>query len=362
MDTQWMDVEGVKPYPVFNALQGSGIKSRFTYPDNEPKAYAADGYRRNEWIVDRDVDAGQHRRPPASGRPVDRPERHARRRDRSASSARARNYFDPAGAISWDVAMSATAPNWRVALKKGDVLSTNATYDTSKASWYEVMGIMVAGITEGHVDGGVDPFTGTIDQTDYLTHGRLKENIDTNAAQAEPGAQQPDRARARGRTRTRSSIKNFFYSQGDLSRARQEGPPADGPQGQAADVRQPGRAADRALPHDHRLQGPVQPDGRHRLPAGQRQGGVRLRRARLRPDDQHRPVQRRRRDRADHGGRSTRRRAEVRTARRCPACCRSSRTAASARRRGRPRRTSTPGTYAYFCRIHPFMRGAFRVK
>jgi len=22
----------------------------------------------------------------------------------------------------------------------------------------------------------------------------------------------------------------------------------------------------------------------------------------------------------------------------------------------------TPGTYAYFCRVHPFMRGAFRVK
>jgi plastocyanin len=24
--------------------------------------------------------------------------------------------------------------------------------------------------------------------------------------------------------------------------------------------------------------------------------------------------------------------------------------------------TLTPGTYAYFCRVHPFMRGAFRVK
>ena len=25
-------------------------------------------------------------------------------------------------------------------------------------------------------------------------------------------------------------------------------------------------------------------------------------------------------------------------------------------------RDLTPGTYAYFCRIHPFMRGSFRVK
>ena len=30
--------------------------------------------------------------------------------------------------------------------------------------------------------------------------------------------------------------------------------------------------------------------------------------------------------------------------------------------RGRRRRDLTPGTYTYFCRVHPFMRGAFRVK
>ena len=25
-------------------------------------------------------------------------------------------------------------------------------------------------------------------------------------------------------------------------------------------------------------------------------------------------------------------------------------------------KTLSPGTYSYFCRVHPFMRGAFRVK
>ena len=31
-------------------------------------------------------------------------------------------------------------------------------------------------------EGGVDPFTQKVDQTDYLTHGRLKENEDPAAA------------------------------------------------------------------------------------------------------------------------------------------------------------------------------------
>ena len=32
-----------------------------------------------------------------------------------------------------------------------------------------------------------------------------------------------------------------------------------------------------------------------------------------------------------------------------------------ARHLDRRPRTSSPGTYSYFCRVHPFMRGSFRV-
>ncbi len=49
-------------------------------------------------------------------------------------------YFEPAGAVSWDVSMTATKPDWKVALKQGDRLNVSTTYDTSKASWYEVDG------------------------------------------------------------------------------------------------------------------------------------------------------------------------------------------------------------------------------
>jgi plastocyanin len=84
-------------------------------------------------------------------------------------------YFEPAGAVSWDVSMTATLPDWRVAVKKGDVLSTSATYDSGLASWYESMGIMVVwmGETGGAAD---DPFTTDVARPGMLTHGHLAEN------------------------------------------------------------------------------------------------------------------------------------------------------------------------------------------
>ncbi len=65
------------------------------------------------------------------------------------------HYFEPAGAVSWDVSMTATRPSWHVQVKKGDTLSVSSTYDVKKASWYEVMGIMVVFMADGQ--GGTDP-------------------------------------------------------------------------------------------------------------------------------------------------------------------------------------------------------------
>src|SRR5436190_947782 len=50
-------------------------------------------------------------------------------------------YFDPAGPVSWDMAMTTTPPDYRVGLRKGDKLTVEATYDDHIASWYESMGI-----------------------------------------------------------------------------------------------------------------------------------------------------------------------------------------------------------------------------
>jgi hypothetical protein len=233
IDTQWMDVQGVKPYPVFNALKGKGTKTRsgtteFTYPDQAPNAYKADGIVRNKWVVDHDatlVSTAGHLHPGGlfTDLSVTR-DGVTKRIFRSRA-----NYFEPAGNVSWDVAMSATSDAWKVNVKKGDILSVSATYDTSRASWYEVMGIMVVGITAQPVPGGVDPFdpsTGTVDQTDYLTHGRLPENIDRGARTKNIGLRNPIRLRT-GPFKDRIIIKNFVYSQGDLSYPGKAGlPPA----------------------------------------------------------------------------------------------------------------------------------------
>jgi plastocyanin len=85
------------------------------------------------------------------------------------------HYFDKRGPISWDMAMTGTAPDWRPAVQAGDVLRISATYETRRSSWYESMGIMV--VWEAYSDGtGVDPFDHALDEHGHLTHGHLPEN------------------------------------------------------------------------------------------------------------------------------------------------------------------------------------------
>ncbi|HEY5142381.1 MAG TPA: hypothetical protein VII98_02655 [Solirubrobacteraceae bacterium] len=222
VDTQWMDVEGGKAYPVFDALRGSGRKGSFTFPDNAKNPYPA-GQHLNEWVATHDgtlVGTAGHLHPGGLYTDLD-----VTRDGRTVRVFRSKaNYFEPAGAVSWDVAMGATTSAWKVNVKKGDVLSVHATYDTSKASWYEVMGIMVAQLTDAPVPGGVDPFTGQIDQTNRLTHGRLKENIDIGVRKPNPGLGNPVKLR-NGPLMDKVVIKNFTYGQGDLSTSGRKGLP-----------------------------------------------------------------------------------------------------------------------------------------
>ncbi len=220
--TQWMDVEGVKPYPVFNALKGTGTRGKFTYPDQAKNPYPdRPDNPRNQWVADRDatlVLAAGHLHPGGLWTDLT-----VTRNGRTVPIFRSRaNYYEPSGAVSWDVAMSATNPDWRVQIKRGDILRVSATYDTSKASWYEVMGIMIAGITLGD-EGGVDPFTGRVDQTDYLTHGRLRENIDPPATRrVNPGYANSLKLR-QGPFSSKVTIRNFGFDQGDLAMPGREG-------------------------------------------------------------------------------------------------------------------------------------------
>ena len=150
------------------------------------------------------------------------------------------------------------------------------------------------------------------------THGHLRENRNhggkkTNlpdARKLKDGAVNPGSV----------DILGFNYRLGDLRLPGQGGLPPVITPGQIADLREPGQpAAD--LPLDHLVQGALQQVHGHRLSDRGRARAVRVRHARHRP--------------ADHHGRLE----QLHHAEEPEA-----------------------GTYTYFCRIHPFMRGAFRVK
>jgi plastocyanin len=84
-------------------------------------------------------------------------------------------YFDPNGPVSWDLAMETTRPNYRLEIKPGDKLALNSVYETNLASWYEGMGIVVLFIAPGDTS-GPDPFTETVNPDNTgITHGHLKE-------------------------------------------------------------------------------------------------------------------------------------------------------------------------------------------
>lgn len=234
----WMDVEnGSNLYPVFDVFRGTGGKDRrFTYPAEARNPYP-DGVRQNQWTADRDgvllataghVHAGglwtdlflkrkgakyqgplcarltpvrvdtpnpktlkgaAKRRAQRLVRKQKRKHRAAMRKHRACVKkqpnvkgsrvhlfrSRAK-YFEPAGPVSWDMAMYGSGPNWRPEVRKGDVLSTSATYETRRASWPESMGIMVVYMAEN--ERGVNPYRKRVDHPGILNHGHYKENDD----------------------------------------------------------------------------------------------------------------------------------------------------------------------------------------
>ncbi|MBV9915725.1 MAG: hypothetical protein JO153_04415 [Solirubrobacterales bacterium] len=182
----WMDVQSHHIYPVFDVHRYSGQNGKFTYPDMAKNPYHG-GPPLNQFTVDHPgtlVGTAGHVHPGGLYDELDliRPgatPRGGAIRGPVANSVRLfrsfAHYFDPRGPISWDMAMGATAPDWRPHLNAGDTLRISATYETKRASWYESMGIMVA--WEAWDDqSGTDPFSHRLDQKDHVTHGHLAEN------------------------------------------------------------------------------------------------------------------------------------------------------------------------------------------
>jgi hypothetical protein len=315
----WLDVAGLKPYPVFDVKRRwARPDGTYVFPDDARGPERAKIGSARRMTVDRPITligAAGHLHPGGLHASMFAA-RGGQRREIFRSEAR---YWEPAGAVSWDVAMTATRPDWRVALRPGDEISINATYDARRASWYESMGIMLAWYAEGDDHGGVDPFAGRVDIRGRITHGHLPENGNHGGGPA--GL--PDARRLLAGTRTTTvRIKDFVYARGDLSLTGRAGRPPVVPQGRSLVFRNDD-SDDRPIYHTitacrapcNRRTGIAYPlaDGPVDFDSGELGFG---------PPNV---------------------------------------TAAANRDTWRTPRNLKPGTYTFFCRVHPFMRGSFRV-
>jgi hypothetical protein len=310
----WMDVQNGSIYPVFNVRKGSGGNGRFTYPDEARNPYAG-AWQKNEWVVDRPgvlVSTAGHLHP--GGLFTDLKVRRGRRTARLFRS-RAK-YFEPAGAVSWDVAMTGTPRDWRVKLRKGDVLSVSATYDTTRASWWESMGIMIAYMANGGP--GDNPFRTNVNRRGSVTHGHLPENDNHGGGpttmpdprQLPDGPENPSFV----------DLMNFRYQLGDLNLGDPTRNPPVIRQGQTLTFRDAGDNANGIYHSITSCKAPCNRATGVAYPIAD--GGVQF----------------------ESGTLGT-----------------ASPPATGALEWTTPSNLA-PGTYTFFCRIHPFMRGAFRVK
>ena len=314
IETVWLDVMGLSAYPVFDAKRGTGGKDKqLTYPDE------VSGAPRHSWTVPEDgafVGTAGHLHPGGLWTDMN-----ITRDGKTTRLFRSKAvYYEPAGAVSWDVSMTATPPDWRVQLRKGDVITVSGTYDTKKASWYESMAIMPAMFDPGGT--GVDPFTTNVDVEGQVTHGHLPEN-DNHGGGRFSGLSNPlgRLARPVGTAGGKVAIQGFVYGQGDLSTPGRKGRPALVRRGKG--LKFVNRDAKQTIYHTvtackapcTRETGIAYPlaDGKVDFDSGELGFGPR------------------------------------------------GFTAAANRDTWTTPKGLKPGTYTYFCRVHPFMRGAFKV-
>jgi hypothetical protein len=224
----WMDVQKGSLYPVFDVKRHSGKNGKYIYPLEAKNPYP-NGNVKNTWTAPTDgvlLGTGGHVHPGGLWDQLDvtrtgvKPNyrKGGPRRGLTPHSVRLyrskAHYWDPRGPISWDMAMKVTNADWRPRIKAGDRLSINAAYETKRASWYESMGIMVTYWSPGG-KGGIDPFKRALDQRGHLTHGHLNENRHhggTPTALSAAAPRQWPKCSTSG-----VDIKQFQYKPGDLT-------------------------------------------------------------------------------------------------------------------------------------------------
>jgi len=330
--TKWMSVAGPQPregissqiYPVFDAVKGWGTDGRYTYPDQANAKQLQFLSPNQTWTPSHPVtllETAGHLHPGGLNTTL----KVRRGNQRNTLFTSKAHYYEPAGEVSWDVAMGATPRGWRVRVPAGDKLSVHATYDTSRASWYEVMGIMPVAVYNGTDVGGKGDFSNSIPQNQQLTHTHLQENR-YHGGNPTPAYRNPLTMPDGPFTTGPVDIQGYLYSQGDLNAgvSPSSGRPPVIHAGQALEFTNLDDSANPSTWHTitackapcNRDTGIAYPiaDGSRQFDSGQ-----------LGTDP-------------PFGGPAT---GEISW--------------------DTPKNLKA-GTYTYFCRVHPFMRGSFRVK
>ena len=309
----WTDVEN-SAYPVFDVLRGSGSNGRFTYPNMQPGAYAG-REKLNEFALPRSgtlVAFGGHVHPGGLWTDL-----FLRRDGRSTRIFRSEaRYFGNRPPVSWDLGMTVTPRDWRVRVRRGDVLRVNATYDTRHASWYESMGIMFGFIAQDAT--GKNPFTQRIATRGRPSHGHLPEN--DNFGGRNTGIPDPTRLPSGATPDGSVPIANFRYRYGDLNGFGAQRNPPTVPAGSSLEFVNKDSDANVF----HTVTGCKAPCNRTTGIGYPLANGTIF-------------------DSGNLGFGP------------------SGFTAATNRNTWKTPTNLTPGTYAYLCRVHPYMRGAFRV-
>jgi plastocyanin len=340
VQTHWMSVAGPDQpvgissviYPVFDALRGMGTNGRYTFPD-QAKGTQRDLIASSQsWTPDHPVTligTAGHLHPGGLYTDLD-----VQRGDRQRRLFRSKaHYYEPAGEVSWDVAMTGTKPGWRVKVQPGDTLSVHATYNTKNASWYEVMGIMPVAVYDGTDVGGHGAFSKSLPHKGVLTHGHLAENRH-HGGKAQPGLPNPLALPNGPLNAGPIDIKNFQYTQGSLYASKQGARPPTIHAGQSLTFDNLDATGAGSLNAYHTITACRAPCNRSTGIAYPIANGKQT------FDSGELGV--------NYGGTAT-------------GTLPGLQAPASGQVTWSTPKSLKPGTYTYFCRIHPFMRGSFRV-
>lgn len=185
VEPYWLNVANFNgANPVYNTQRGYGTGGECAFPkqtcagfDPYGKVVAGNGAPGNGVGAERRIPAGTivwmvgHLHPGGLRTEVDIVRDGVSKRVFTSDA----HYWDPGGPISWDMAMETTRPDYRLRVRDGDTLVLNSVYETARASWYEGMGIVVLFLARGDAS-GPDPFVTPVDPDNAsLTHGHLAE-------------------------------------------------------------------------------------------------------------------------------------------------------------------------------------------